>query len=97
MTQRFSQAGLRTAFCTLLFGSTLLLVPFAPAEAAPQERARSAAPAAAQTTKVADVDPATTSSLAKGAADEEQACNRPRRRLWVEGEGWVVRRVSACH
>jgi hypothetical protein len=24
-------------------------------------------------------------------------CPRVRRRLWVEGEGWIVRRVSSCH
>ena len=95
MTIRFSHAGLRTAVCALLFGSTLLLVPFAPAEAAPQERTR--AVDASKTTKVAEVDPATTGSLTKADADDEQACSRPRRRLWVEGEGWVVRRVSACH
>jgi hypothetical protein len=94
MTKRFSRAGLRTAFCTLLFGSTLLLVPLAPAEAAPQDRARQAA--TEKTTKLAEAEPAATGSLAKGA-EEEQVCNRPRRRLWVEGEGWVVRRVSACH
>jgi hypothetical protein len=95
VTSRFSHAGLRTAFCTLLFGSTLLAVPLAPAEAAPQERVRQAA--ADKATKLAEADPATTSSLSKATAEEEQACSRPRRRLWVEGEGWVVRRVSACH
>jgi len=95
VTYRFSHAGLRTAAGTLLFGSTLLLVPFAPAEAAPQDRSRPVVTAKA--TKLAEADPATTSSLTKVDADEEQACNRPRRRLWVEGEGWVVRRVSVCH
>ena len=96
MTSRFSHAGLRTAFCTLLFGSTLLVVPLAPAEAAPQERTRLAA-ATDKATKLAEADPATTSSLSKAAGEEDQTCSRPRRRLWVEGEGWVVRRVSACH
>ena len=97
MLYRYSDAGLRIALTTLLFGSALLLVPLAPAEAAPQERGRPAPTAAAKTTKVAEADPATTSSLGKAITDEEPACNRPRRRLWVEGEGWVVRRVSACH
>ena len=96
MTYRFSHAGLRIACSALLLGSTLLLVPFAPAEAAPHERARPAA-APAPATKVAEADPVTTSSLAKTATDEDTFCSRPRRRLWVEGEGWVVRRVSACH
>jgi hypothetical protein len=94
VTHRFSSAGLRTACSALLFGSTLLLVPLAPADAAP-ERGRPAA-AQADKTKLAEADPATTSSLSK-AVEEEPACARPRRRLWVEGEGWVVRRVSACH
>jgi hypothetical protein len=26
----------------------------------------------------------------------DEACPRARRKLWVEGEGWVVRRVAAC-
>jgi hypothetical protein len=95
VTYRFSRGGLRTAVFALLFGSTLLLLPFAPAEAAAPERARPAA-AQAEKTKLAEADPATTSSLAK-AVEDEPACARPRRRLWVEGEGWVVRRVSACH
>jgi hypothetical protein len=96
VTYRYSHAGLRIACSALLFGSTLVLVPLTPAEAAPPERGR-AAVAPAATTKLAEADPATTSSLAKTAIDEEPACSRPRRRLWVEGEGWVVRRVSACH
>jgi hypothetical protein len=24
-------------------------------------------------------------------------CPRARRKLWIDGEGWVVRRVAACH
>ena len=24
-------------------------------------------------------------------------CPRERKRLWVEGEGWIVRRVTTCH
>ena len=96
MTYRYSHAGLRIACSALLFGSALVLAPLTPAEAAQQERVRSVA-APAPATKLAEADPATTSSLAKTAIDEEPACSRPRRRLWLEGEGWVVRRVSACH
>lgn len=103
MTHRFSHAGLGTACFALLFGSAILLVPLTPAEAAPQERVRTSATAAKNAvkagttkTKFAQAEPETTSSLSK-AADEEPTCNRPRRRLWVEGEGWVVRRISACH
>lgn len=28
--------------------------------------------------------------------DEAANCSRSRRRLWVEGEGWIVRRVTTC-
>ena len=96
MTDRFSRVGLGTACFALLFGSALVLVPLAPADAAPhRERGRPAA--VVDKTKLAEAEPATTSSLSKPAGEEEPACSRPRRRLWVEGEGWVVRRISACH
>jgi hypothetical protein len=26
----------------------------------------------------------------------QEGCVRPRKRLWVEGEGWIVRRVTVC-
>ena len=26
----------------------------------------------------------------------QDGCVRPRKRLWVEGEGWIVRRVTVC-
>ncbi len=29
--------------------------------------------------------------------DDEAACSRARRRLWITGEGWVVRRIKTCH
>ena len=40
-------------------------------------------------------EPEMTSSV--GASAEAQPdCLRSRKRLWVEGEGWVVRRVATC-
>ncbi len=27
----------------------------------------------------------------------EPTCSQSRRRLWVEGEGWIVRRVTTCY
>jgi hypothetical protein len=29
-------------------------------------------------------------------ATSDAACPRTRRKLWVESEGWVVRRVAVC-
>jgi hypothetical protein len=97
VTHRFSKAGLSAACSALLIGSAVLFVPLTPVEAAPQERSRAAADIKMARSKVAQAEPATTSSISKTASDEQPACDRPRRRLWVEGEGWVVRRVSACH
>ncbi len=37
-----------------------------------------------------------TGSLAKGPSDEDPGCFRARKRLWVDGEGWIVRRVTTC-
>ncbi|MEH3118554.1 MAG: hypothetical protein PGN25_13420 [Methylorubrum populi] len=48
------------------------------------------------TTQVAEAaQVAQTASVAEG--DEDGAnCNKQRRRLWIEGEGWIVRRVTIC-
>ena len=97
MTHRFSKAGLGTACFALFFGSVLLVLPLAPAEAAPQARPRPA-PAATKAagSKLAQAEPVTTSSISKAPGEEQPFCDRARRRLWIEGEGWVVRRVSTC-
>lgn len=29
--------------------------------------------------------------------DEGANCAKSRKRLWVEGEGWLVRKVTTCH
>jgi hypothetical protein len=94
VTHRFSKAGLNTAFSVLLVGSAILVVQ--PAQAAPKERPRAAADLKMAKSKLAQAEPATTSSISK-TSDEQPACDRPRRRLWIEGEGWVVRRVASCH
>ena len=97
MIHRFSKAGLNAACSALLIGSAVLFVPLAPAQAAPKERTRAAADIKMAGSKPTQAEPTTTSSIAKAPGDEQSACDRPRRRLWIEGEGWVVRRVSACH
>ena len=97
VTNRFSKAGLGTACFALLVGSAVLFVPLAPVQAAPQERSRSPAEIKVVGSKLAQAEPTTTGSLSKAVSDEQPGCDRPRRRLWIEGEGWVVRRVSTCH
>jgi nucleoid-associated protein YgaU len=45
--------------------------------------------------RLARSEPETTGSLGDPAA-AEPVCDKSRKRLWVEGEGWVVRRVTTC-
>ena len=37
-----------------------------------------------------------TSAIAKLPSDHQASCDRTRKRFWVEGEGWIVRRVAVC-
>ena len=47
--------------------------------------------------KVSEPTPAVTPVAAvTEAEDDATTCSRARRRLWVEGEGWIVRRVTTC-
>ena len=41
-------------------------------------------------------EPEITGSVEKPPAVEAN-CNQSRRRLWVESEGWIVRRVTTCY
>jgi hypothetical protein len=55
----------------------------------------SAAPASDRA--VAKVAEATSTVRPVAAEPEEEAnCSRSRKRLWIEGEGWVVRRITTC-
>jgi hypothetical protein len=40
-------------------------------------------------------EPAATGTIG-AATDEDANCTKSRKRLWVEGEGWLVRRVTTC-
>ena len=60
----------------------------------------------AKVTKAVSENKVTETAAAKdpestGSIEEAQAlqpgCHRPRKRLWVEGEGWIVRRVTVCY
>ena len=45
-------------------------------------------------TQIATHDPAETSSV---EVDDGKNCDQSRKRLFVEGEGWIVRRVTTCY
>ncbi|AIQ88688.1 MULTISPECIES: hypothetical protein [Methylobacterium] len=64
-------------------GAALLLMPLA-AQAAPTP----------VETKVAEADPQVHGATVE--RDDDVTCSRARRRLWIEGEGWVVRRITTC-
>jgi hypothetical protein len=73
----------RVAGLAVLAAGLFLVVP---ASAAPSPPGAKAAAQAEPVKRVAETD----------AADDDAACTRARRRLWVEGEGWVVRRITTC-
>ena len=47
-------------------------------------------------TALAAQDPEETGSIQANSADDS-SCSRSRKRLFVEGEGWIVRRVTTCY
>jgi hypothetical protein len=89
-TRNATAAGGQIACAAVLL--SLLELAIIPAMAAPAAP-KAAKPAAVTATVVPD--PEVTSSIEE--PDLGPACERPRRRLWVEGEGWVIRRVTVCH
>ena len=41
-------------------------------------------------------DPLETSSFTKATGEDDASCVTARKKLWIEGEGWIVRRVTTC-
>jgi len=66
------------------------------AEAAPAGQGAAAKPAkeAMPSVSVKDVD--TTASVQAGTGSDAY-CDISRKRMFVEGEGWIVRRVTTCY
>jgi hypothetical protein len=91
MRQRFSRPGAALASAALLIGSAIAVLGAGPADAAPA-RAKRAAVAAKAPAPVAEPKAAYT----KAGPDEDAGCFSARRKLFVDGEGWIVRRVTTC-
>jgi hypothetical protein len=91
MNSRFSRPAETAALFALVLGVVLAATPRTSALAAPADTRQAGR---TQTAAAAAVD--TTGSVAK-PAEEEPGCQKARRKLWVEGEGWIVRRVTTCH
>lgn len=45
-------------------------------------------------TKVADASQIR--AVTESEEDEAANCSKSRKRLWIEGEGWIVRKVTIC-
>ena len=87
------------ATCTFLLFSVAGAT--APALAAPPQRAKAAAtapkspPTAYSSVKSPNATPEP-QLAAEAPAEAGTTCPKARKKLWVEGEGWVVRRVAIC-
>ena len=96
--KRYSRTGAALATATLSLATVFLVAGGSVSQAKPQKAEKS--PKAAFTAmqsgggKPAEgLDAATTAAIGK---DEDGSCFTARKKLWVEGEGWIVRRVTTC-
>jgi hypothetical protein len=94
MDDRFLETSAYAAAFAIPIGVALLFA-VSMAKAAAAERPRVEAAVEISRPKLSSTAPALSS--AKAVNDEQLTCDRPRRRLWIEGEGWIVRRVPSCH
>ncbi|WP_331287919.1 MULTISPECIES: hypothetical protein [Methylobacteriaceae] len=78
----------QTSVAAAFAGLVLIAVTAAPALAAP--------PATRSATQVAEVAQVSQTTTASESEEDSANCNKQRRRLWIEGEGWIVRRVTIC-
>lgn len=92
---RYSRTGASLAFSTLLIGSALLIASLSPVFAAPAAGTAKARVAVAEAAKDGLDGPAATGST-KPAEGSGAGCLRSRKKLWVDGDGWIVRRVTVC-
>jgi nucleoid-associated protein YgaU len=72
---------------------SITLAPAVEAASKASVRAVKSAPTAYTSAK-APTAPAEAAEVVDTAP--EPGCSRARKKLWVEGEGWIVRRVTTC-
>ena len=87
------QAGL--AALAFAFGASLFIEGSISAAAASRD-SRATRLAVAELPKAAEPTLGGAALSGKGASDDEPGCHRARKRLWVDGDGWIVRRVTTC-
>jgi hypothetical protein len=76
------RAGPAAPLAILILAGTLMAATAAPN---PEPR-QSAPPSSGQNTQTVETP----------SVDSGPSCVKARRKLWVEGEGWIVRRVQLC-
>jgi len=95
---RTLRAGTPLTLGRFFLGLALVALLPVPSEASPAQPALQVrSGASAQGAKLATVkpgEPAQTSAIDDSSA--QGSCERSRKRFWVEGEGWIVRRVGTC-
>jgi hypothetical protein len=74
----------------------LILTPSAMSATARSATTKSEESAARAAEQVSSIDRETTPQAVAVLNEPEATCPRQRRKFWIEGEGWVVRRVAAC-
>jgi hypothetical protein len=82
------------ACLTLAAGMAFTLLPAEAAHALARDGKAIKAATEAKT-EVAAKDPETTGSIQP--SDDGLSCSQSRKRLFVEGEGWIVRKVTTCY
>jgi hypothetical protein len=89
MSDRVKMVGMALAIMVVLGPASVAVAAPGDPRTVPAIRSAAGAPVAAAGTGEAE---------AREAADPELApgCERSRRRLFVESEGWIIRRVTIC-
>jgi hypothetical protein len=78
----------------LALGGLVAITSYPPAEASPPI-AKTDVPRPAVRMMTSELVQ-TTEPETRVSAEDDAACTKVRKRLWVDGEGWIVRRVSIC-
>ncbi len=88
----------RSALCSSIAAAALAttFVVFAPEADTLAASAQVATAPVTPRPTAADISPSRR-TVRVATASSDATCQKTRRKFWVEGEGWIVRRVATCH
>jgi hypothetical protein len=95
MRRRFSGPGAALASATLFLGLVIAVAGVAPAGAAPAKAVKPSA-AATEPVRAPAAMPQPKAAYSQAGPDDAAGCFSARKKLFVDGEGWIVRRVTTC-